>query len=158
MASVTSAATTAPAVINSTEATPVERSTKQFDRIRATKPPHSAPSNQNLLRLDRANLLTRREIAALVLPRVASISNDNIMLALDQTEVKDPLSISLCPSESAVEHALKLFREDFKRKNVGPIDVDSDDDCDDKAIVTLGRLGTFSKESVGVFQTMCTVA
>ena len=88
MASVTSAATTAPAVINSTEATPVERSTKQFDRIRATKPPHSAPSNQNLLRLDRANLLTRREIAALVLPRVASISNDDIMLALDQTEVK----------------------------------------------------------------------
>ena len=159
MASVTSAATTAPSVINSTEATPVERSTKQFDRIRATKPPDSAPSNQNLLlRLDRVNLLTRGEIAALVLPRVASISNDDIMLALDQTEVKDPLSVSLRPSESAVEHALKLFREDSKRKNVGPIDVDSDDDCDDKAIVTLGRLGTFSKESVGVFQTMCTVA
>ena len=89
MASVTSAATTAPAVINSTEATPVERSTKQFHRIRATKPPDSAPSNQNLLlRLDRVNLLTRGEIAALVLPRVASISNDDIMLALDQTEVK----------------------------------------------------------------------
>lgn len=71
---------------------------------------------------------------------------------------RESSAISLCPSESAVGHALKLFREDSKRKNVGPIDVDSDDDCDDKAIVTLGRLGTFSKESVGVFQTMCTVA
>ena len=155
----TAGATTAPAVINSTEAAPVERSTKQYDPIRATKPPDSATPNQNLLlRMDRVNLLTRGEIAALVLPRVASISSDDIMLAPDQPEVKDPLSVSLRPSESAVEHALKLFREDSKTKNMGPIDGDSDDDCDDKAAVKLGRLGTFSMESVGVFQTMCTVA
>ena len=31
-------------------------------------------------------------------------------------------------SESAVEHALQLLREDSKTKNMGPIDVDSDDD------------------------------
>ena len=47
-----------------------------------------------------------------------------------------------------------LLRENSKTKNMGPIDVDSDD----KATVTLGHLGTFLKESVDIFQTMCTLA
>ena len=42
---------------------------------------------------------------------------------------------------------------------MGPIDVDSDDDdLDDKATVTLGHIGTFSKESLDLFRTMCTLA
>lgn len=81
------------------------------------------------------------------------------MLAPYQTEVKNPLSVNQSPSESAVEHALKLLREDFKTKNMGPIDVDSDDDdCDDKAALTLSHIGTFSKESVDLFRTLCTLA
>lgn len=112
-----------------------------------------------MLGLDRINLLTRGEIAALALPRVASISSDDIIFAQNQTEVKNPLSVDQSPSESTVEHALKLLREDSKTKNMGPIDVDSDDDdCDDKATLTLGHIGTFSKESVHLFRTMCTLA
>ena len=154
MSSVTAAATTAPTVFNST-VDQQGRSANQGDPIRTSEPDSAAPS-QNVLRLDRVNLLTRGEIAALALPRVASISNDDIMLAQSQTEVKNPLSVNLRPSESAVEHALMLLKEDSKTKNMGPIDVDSDvDDCDDKATVTLGHIGTFSKESVDIFQTMC---
>lgn len=139
MSSVTVAATAAPTVFNSTVATSAGRSEKQVDPIK-TSEPDSAALSQNVLRLDRVNFLTRGEIAALALPRLVSISNVDIMLAQNQTEVKNPLSVNQRPSESAVEHALKLLGEDYKTKNMGPIDVDSDDDdCDDKATVTLGH-------------------
>lgn len=36
--------------------------------------------------------------------------------------------------------------------------VDSDDDEDDQATVTLGSLGTFTRDSLHVFQTMCSLA
>ena len=43
---------------------------------------------------------------------------------------------------------------------MGTINVDRPDDGDedDKATVTMGRLGTFTKESVGLYQTMCSLA
>lgn len=154
MSSVTAAATTAPTVFNST-VNQQGRSANQGDPITTSKTDSAAPS-QNVSRLDRVNLLTRGEIAALALPRVASICNDDIMLTQNQTEVKNPLSVNLRPSASATEHALMLLKEDSKTKNMGPIDVYSDvDGCDDKATVTLGHIGTFSKESVDIFQTMC---
>ena len=159
MSSITAAAKAAPTVFSNAVATSARgRSTKQGDPIRTREPDSEDPS-QNVLRIDRINLLTRGEIAALALPRVASISSDDIILAQNQTEVKNPLSVNQRLSESTVEHALKLLREDSKTKNMGPIDVDSDDDdCDDKATVTLGHIGTFSKESVDLFRTMCTLA
>lgn len=86
MSSITAAATTAATVFNSTVATSAGRSAKQGE-------PDSATPSQNVLRLDRVNLLTRGEIAALALPRVASISSDDIMLAQNQTELKNPPSV-----------------------------------------------------------------
>ena len=81
------------------------------------------------------------------------------MLAPYETKVKSLLSVNQRPSESAVELSLKLLREDSKTKNMGPIDVDSDDDdCHDKGTLMLAHIGTFSKESVDLFPTICTLA
>ena len=78
MSYVTAASITAPKVFNNTVATSAGRSTKQGDPIRTSDPDSEAPS-QNVLRLDGFNLPTRGEIVALALPRVASISSNDIM-------------------------------------------------------------------------------
>ena len=113
-----------------------------------------------MLRLDSLNSLTRGERAALALPKVAYISEEDIELAKSQTEVSNPLLVNIRPPESAIEHALKLLNSDVSNTNNGGatcIDVDRPID-NDEATVTMGALGTFTKESVNVFQTMCSLA
>jgi len=59
-----------------------------------------------------------------------------------------------------VTHAVQLLKELSGTRTVGTINVDRPDDGDedDKATVAMGRLGTFTKESVGLYQTMNSLA
>lgn len=123
--------------------------------------PDSVPSCKGMLTLDCLNNLTRGERAALALPKVAYITKDDIELAKGQTEVSNPLLINICPPESAVEHALELLSSNKSNTSNGEamcIDVDRPNDDDEEATVTMGGLGTFTEESVYVFQTMCSLA
>lgn len=112
-----------------------------------------------MLTLDHLNNLTRGERAALALPKVAYITNDDIELAEGQTEVSNPLLVNIHPPESAIEHALELLSSNKSNTSNGEamcIDVLRPND-DDEATVTMGGLGTFTKESVYLFQTMCSL-
>ena len=123
--------------------------------------PDSVPSCKGMLTLDRLNNLTRGERAALALPKVAYITKDDIELAKGQTEVSNPLLVNIRPPESAVEHALELLSSNKSNTSNGEamcIDVDRPNDDDEEATVTMGGLGTFTEESVYVFQTMCSLA
>ena len=77
------------------------------------------------------------------------------MLAQVQPEVNNPLLLNLRPSESAVERAFKLLGEVSNSTctcRSEEVIVDSGDDGEeDQATVTIGRLGTFSKDSLPVF-------
>ena len=55
-----------------------------------------------MLRLDNLNSLTRGERAALALPKVAYISEEDIELAESLTEVSNPLLINIRPPEIAL--------------------------------------------------------
>lgn len=110
--------------------------------------------------LENLSVLTRGERASLKLPEVAFISKQDIQLVQSPNEVSNPLLVNLRPAESAVTHAIQLFKELSGTRIVGTINVDRPDDGDEdeKATVTMGRLGTFTKESVGLYQTMCRLA
>ena len=102
------------------------------------------------------SVLTRGERASLKLPKVAFISKQDIQLVQNKSEVTNPLLVNLRPAESAVTHAVQLLKELSGTRTVGTINVDKPDygDKDDNATVTMGRLGTFTKESVGLYQTV----
>ena len=106
------------------------------------------------------NVLTCGERASLELPEVAFISKQDIQLVQSQIEVSNPLLVNLRPAESAVTHAVQLLKELSDTRTVGTIIVGKPDDGDedDNTAVTMGRLGTFTKEAVGLYQTMCSLA
>ena len=125
-----------------------------LDQLKADDVAQSKEIFENL------NVLTRGERACLKLPEVVFISKQDIKLVQSPNEVSDPLLVNLRPAESAVTHAVQLLKELSGTRTVGTITVDRPDDGDedDKATVTMGRLGTFTKESVGLYQTMCSLA
>ena len=106
------------------------------------------------LRLHNLSVLTRCERAALALPRVAPILSKDVVLSQGQIEVRNPLLVHLRPPENVVQHAINLLREASTTKSGEGDDVD----IEDKVAVTIGSLGTFTQESVQVFQTMCNLA
>ena len=97
-------------------------------------------------KLDNITKLTRGQRAALPIPKVASISPQEVVLDQHQSTETNPSQVQSRPPESIVLHALKLLREGANSTS------------DDKGSVVIGSLGTFSKESVRVFETMCTLA
>jgi len=114
---------------------------------------HDIGGNREL-RLNNLSVLTHCERAALALPRVASILPKDVVLFQGQIEVRNPLLEHLHPSENVVQHAINLLREASTTKSGEGDDVD----IEDKVAVTIGSLGTFTQESVQVFQTMCNLA
>lgn len=132
----------------------------------ATSSAH-CPSDQELKpeneeKFENLNILTRGERAALKLPKVTSISIADIKVVQGQIEVTNPLLVNRRPPESAVTHAANLLKELSSSicRTGGTIDVvePEDGDEDEKATVTMGTLGTFTQESIGLYQTMCSLA
>ena len=114
--------------------------------------------HSKMLRVEDLNLISRGERAALAVPKVASIPTEDIVLVQNQSEVNNPLLLNLRPSESAVEHAFKLLGEVSKSKGEQVVDIDDDGNEEDQATVTIGTLGTFTKDFLHVLQTMCSLA
>ena len=119
------------------------------------------PENEGMM-FENLNILTRGERAALKLPRVTSISKADIEVVQGQVEVTNPLLVNCRPPESAVTHAANLLKElsSSTCRTGGTINVEEpeDGDEDEKATVTMGTLGTFTQESIGLYQTMCSLA
>lgn len=105
-------------------------------------------------KLDGLNNLTRGERAALPIPKVASIPPQDVVLVQNMDEIMEmnPLTVQSRPPETTVLQALQLTREATCSK--------SDKNCDELTSlhVKIGSLGTFSSESVRVFEKMCTLA
>ena len=97
-------------------------------------------------KLDNITKLTRGQRAALPIHKAASVSPPEVVLDQQQSTETYPSQVQSPPPESIVLHALELLREGANSTN------------DDKGSVVKGSLRTFSKESVRVFETMCTLA
>lgn len=102
------------------------------------------------------NLLTRGERASLELPEVTFIRNEDVKLVSGQIEFTDPLAINLRPSESAIAYARQLLKELSRIEDVSIINVI--ETGDERIKVKIGSLGTFSKDSIALYQRMCQLA
>ena len=162
----TSSATTAPQHSGTTSSATTAPQHSGNTGIAKTAPQHSGNTStattgnasqdfggNRELRLHNLSVLTRCERAALALPRVAPILSKDV-LSQGQIEVRNPLLVHLRPPENVVQHAINLLREASTTKSGEGDDVD----IEDKVAVTIGSLGTFTQESVQVFQTMCNLA
>ena len=88
----------------------------------------------------RLNSLTRGEATAYYLPKVAFTAQGDVSVSKNCTKLFNPLLANGRPSESIVQHAIKLQRT-FPNK-----------------VVKLGHLGCYNLASLKVFEKMCALA
>ena len=110
--------------------------------------------NADLARYSDLKNLTRAELAALKLPDVAFITENEVTVLRPQTtavDIGDPILATQRPGEAILQHACKLLRA----STISSDCVDSEDEDEDEVIVNLGRIGCYTKKGIQVFQTMC---
>ena len=100
--------------------------------------------------------MTRGEIAAVKLPKVVFISEKDVVLAKRTgLDTSHPMLTTQRPSEATVQHALSLLATatctGHGSKSVA---LDSGDEGDE-VTVTIGKLGTYSRKALQVFEKMC---
>ena len=101
--------------------------------------------------------LTCVEIAAIKLPEVVFIAEKDVVLAqMTEVDKSDPTLATQRPSDATVQHALRLLAPATATGN-NSVAVDSDDEGNEVA-VTIGRLGTYTKKSLQVFERMCNLS
>ena len=119
----------------------------------------AACSNVSFTSFTNSEDLSRRQIIALKLPKVAFIADEDVVLTQVKTGVSDPAVSKKRPSEATVNYALKLFTScslPVTDSNIVSVeDINSDDKQTVEATVRIGRLGTFTRKSVQMFQSMC---
>jgi len=99
------------------------------------------------------NSLTRAEIAALKLPQVVFIPEKDVLIAsATEMDTSDPKLARQRPSETTVQHALKVLAS---RASDSSTAVDSGDEDENEVAVTIGKLGIYTRTSVRVFEKMC---
>ena len=114
-----------------------------------------APIQLSFFNFGNISDLTRRQIAAVKLPKVAFIADEDVTLVPETEAATCTNDCSVGterPSEATVKYALKLLASAL------PVTDNVDDSDDEDSIelnVKIGRLGTFSKSSVQMFQSMC---
>ena len=101
--------------------------------------------------LEKTKNLTRGEITSIKLPGVVFIAEDEVQLS-PLAEMNDPTIAVQRPSEATVEYALTLLAA---ATTTSGVIVDNDDEQVDEVTVKIGRLGTYTKKSLQVFQSMC---
>jgi len=100
---------------------------------------------------------TRAEIAAIKLPEVVFIAEKDVVLSqMTELDLSDPNLATQRPSEATVRYALSLLATATATSS-SSVAVDSDDEGNEVAITT-GRLGTYTKKSLQVFQKMCNLS
>ena len=108
--------------------------------------------------LDSIINLTRTQIVALKLPKVAFVADQDVVLAPDtETAVNNPTLAKQRPSEATVEYALSLVASPAPVTGNGVVtvpDIDSDDE-ETEVTVKIGTLGTFTWKALELFQNMC---
>ena len=85
------------------------------------------------------NSLTRNEAAAYYIPKASYIPEEDVSVSKNFTKLFNPLLASGRPSESTVEHAMKLLRA-----------------CPNN-VVKIGHLGCYNLTSLKVFEKMCAI-
>ena len=108
--------------------------------------------------LDSVINLTRDQIAALKLPKVAFVADQDVVLApVTETAVSNPILVKQRPSEATVEYALSLLTSPVPVTGNGVVTIPDDDSDDEETEVTvkIGTLGTFTRKSLELFQNMC---
>ena len=118
------------------------------------------PYNQvSFSSLTRTDNLTRGQIAAVKLPKVAFINNKDVVLASAVAGMTDPKAVTERPSEATLKYALDLLAAravpETANRTVNVTDSDTDDEWTDEVTVRVGRLGTFTRKSLQIFQSMC---
>lgn len=104
--------------------------------------------------LSRMTNLSRSEIAATNLPKVVFIPEKDVLLVemTEGTDISNPLLTSQRPSEAIVLHALSLLQSTAANSSTKG---DASDEETDQVAVKIGGLGTYTRESLQVFQSMC---
>lgn len=100
--------------------------------------------------------LTRAELAAMKLPGVAFVSENDVRIIqtpITAVDVGDPMLAAQRPSEATLQHAVKLLRAPTINSDC----VDGEDK-EDEVIVQLGRIGFYTKKGLQVFQDMCRIS
>ena len=126
---------------------------KQDDRT-SKQSQRNKNAESDLARCSDLKNLTRAELAALKLPDVAFITENEVTVFRPQTtavDIGDPIRATQRPGEAILQHASKLLRASTVSSNC----VDSEDEDEDEVIVNLGRIGCYTKKGIQVFQTMC---
>ncbi|KAJ7354924.1 hypothetical protein OS493_029033 [Desmophyllum pertusum] len=97
--------------------------------------------------------LTRAEIAAINLPKVVFIAKKDVLAQMTEVDTSDPTLATQRPSEATVQYALSLLATATTTGN-NSVAVESDDEGNE-VTVTIGKLGTYTRKSLQVFQRMC---
>ena len=100
--------------------------------------------------------LTRAELAAVKLPNVAFIPENEVKIIQPPSTaggVGDPMLAAQRPSEATLQCAMKLLRASTRNSDC----VDSEDE-EDEVIVKLGSIGFYTKKGLQVFQDMCRIS
>lgn len=111
-------------------------------------------AESDLARFSDLKNLTRAELAALKLPDVAFITENEVTVFRPQTtsvDIGDPILATQRPGEAILQHACRLLQASTRNNDC----VDSEDEDEDEVIVNLGRIGCYTKKGIQVFQTMC---
>ena len=125
---------------------------KQDDRT-SKQSQRNKNAESDLARFSDLKTRTRAELAALKLPGVAFITENEVTVFRPQTtavDIGDPIRATQRPGEAILQHASKLLRASTVSSNC----VDSEDKDEDEVIVHLGRIGCY-KEKESRFSKPC---